>query len=97
MEVAGVNVRLLEILEATSRQHFVLPSRGSSAIGHIAQQHVVAACHLMFILNQRGMLVNLLDLPLLIVLHRIVKQLWVDLHKQLQCIIHHPMNSPNET
>jgi hypothetical protein len=97
MEAVGVNVQPLEILEATSRQHSVLPSRGLSATAHIAQQHVAVPCHLGFISHQRRMSVNLLDLPLLVVLHRVVKQLRVDLHKQLQCIIHHPMNSPNET
>lgn len=96
MEAVGANVQPLEILEAASRQHSVLPSRGLFAIARIAQQHVVAPCHLGFILHQRKMSVNLLDLPLLVVLHRVVKQLWIDLHKQLQCIIHHPMNSPNE-
>lgn len=83
MEAVGVNVRPLEILEATSRQHSVLPSRGLSAIAHIAQQHVVVPCRLGFILNRGRISVNLLNLPLPVMLHRVVKQLWVDLHKQL--------------
>lgn len=46
---------------------------------------------------KRNASMNLLDLPLFVVLHRLVKQLWVDLHEQLQCIIHHPMDRSDET
>ena len=39
-------------------------------------------------------MLNALYFALLVVLHRLFEQIWVDLHKELQCIVDHSMYCP---